>query len=268
MLKLKRPLIIFDIESTGLDKRNDRIVSLFMLKVEPDGSIKEFDYMFNPTISIPEEASKIHGITDEMVKDSPLFADKAQEIASLFHDADIAGYNLKNFDIPLLAEEMLRVNPNFDFGDSKVIDSEKIFKKHERRTLSAAVEFYCGKSLENAHSADADVLATYEVLLKQIEFYDDLSGDVSVLADASVMDSDKQTVDYDNKLYKGKDGVVRFNFGKYKDQPVTEHLDYVDWMFSRDFTRHTKKCLSEVCMSFHNNQENQTQETGGGDLPF
>ena len=248
MLKLTRPLAIFDIESTGLDKANDRIVSLFIKKIFPSGEIKEYDFLLNPQMHIPEEVSKIHGITDEMVKDAPTFKEKAAEIKEIITNTDLGGYNIISFDIPMLAEEMLRVYEDFSFGDSLMVDSEKIFKINEQRTLSAAVKFYCKRDMEDAHNASADVNASYDVLLAQIERYDNIkNGETLSLSEASKFDGEKELVDYDRKLYKDDDGIVRFGFGKWKGEPICEHWDYCQWMDRQDWiTRNTKKCIEDV----------------------
>lgn len=254
-LKLTRNLATFDIESTGLDKTYDRIVTLFILVITPNGEVKKRFYKLNPTISIKPEATEVHGITDEDVKDCPTFREKAAEIRDIFKNCDLAGYNLKNFDIPLLVEEMLRVFPDFTFGDAKVIDAEVIFKKYEKRTLSAALEFYCGEELTDAHDAEADVIATAKVINSQISTYNDLGNTVEKLAEASNYDNAKTMIDYDNKLYKDVNGVVRFNFGKWQDEPVSDHFDYVNWMLTKDFTRHTMKCLHEIMENQSYNQD-------------
>lgn len=257
---LTRKLIVFDIESTGLDKAYDRIVTLFLLVIHPDGRTEEHFYKFKPGVPISDEAAAVHGISNEDVKDCPVFAEKAAEILEIFKNCDLAGYNLKSFDIPLLVEEMLRVVNEFDLSDAQVIDAEIIFKKHNKRNLSAALEFYCGEELTDAHDAAADVIATAKVINNQITVHEGIGKTVTELARASMYDEEKTIVDYDNKLYRDKDGIIRYNFGKWKDEPVEDHLDYAEWMMSKDFAQHTKQCLMKIYSQEQNQMDNIFRE--------
>jgi len=181
-LDLKRPLAFFDLETTGLDIAHDRIIEISIVKISPDGKEEKYTRRINPTIPISEESKKITGITDEDVKDMPVFKDVAKEIVEFFGNSDLAGYNSNRFDIPLLAEEFIRADIDFDFEKRKFVDVQVIYHKKEQRTLSAAYKFYCDKNLEDAHSAEADTYATYEVLKKQIEKYDDIKNDINFLS--------------------------------------------------------------------------------------
>ena len=184
-LNLKNPIVFFDIESTGLNVATDRIVEISIVKINPDGSEEIKTRRINPTIPISPEAQKVHGISDEDVKNEPTFAQIAKSLAKWMEGCDIAGYNSMKFDIPLLSEEFLRADVDFDFRKRKLVDVQNIFHKMEQRTLTAAYKFYCQKDLENAHSAEADTLATYEILKAQLDKYPDLQNDVKFLAEFS-----------------------------------------------------------------------------------
>ncbi len=246
-LNLTKPLVFFDLETTGINVSKDRIVEISVLKVMPDGSEHKKTWLINPGIPIPEKVSKIHGIYDKDVKDKPTFKDLAKEILEFFGDADLVGYNSNKFDIPLLVEEFLRAECDFDVKDRRFIDGQVIFFKKEPRTLSAAYEFYCGKKLENAHSAEADVFATYEVLKAQIERYDDLKNDVSQLSKFS---SQTRNADFAGMIIFNEDGVETFNFGKHKGKTVREVLEkepgYYSWIMGADFPLYTKKILTPI----------------------
>lgn len=245
-MNLKRPVVVFDIESTGINIATDRIVEICVMKVMPSGETITKTYRVNPTIPIPKEVSEIHGIYDEDVKDKPTFAQIAKELASFFAGCDIAGYNSNRFDIPLLVEELLRVNIDFKADSRKLIDVLRIFQKMERRDLTSAYKFYCNKDLTNAHSAEADVIATYEVLLAQLEKYDEIENDVDFLHDFS---KDGNFVDSGRRLILDE-GVVKFNFGKHKDKSVEEVLrkepQYYDWIMRSDFLLDTKQKLTAI----------------------
>ncbi len=246
-LNLTKPLVFFDLETTGINVSKDRIVEISVLKVMPDGTEHKKTWLINPTIPIPEKVSKIHGIYDKDVKDKPTFKDLANEILEFFGDADLVGYNSNKFDIPLLVEEFLRAKCDFDVKNRRFIDGQVIFFKKEPRTLSAAYEFYCGKKLENAHSAEADVFATYEVLKAQIERYDDLKNDVTQLSKFS---SQTKNADFAGMIIFNEDGIETFNFGKHKGKTVREVLEkepgYYSWIMGADFPLYTKKILTPI----------------------
>ncbi len=250
-LNLKNPIIFFDIESTGLNVASDRIVELSMVKVYPNGDTETKTRKINPTIPIPAEATAIHGIKDEDVKDEPTFAKIAKSLAQWMEGCDIAGYNSTKFDIPMLNEEFLRVNINFDFRKRKSVDVQNIFHKMEQRTLSAAYKFYCHKDLENAHSAEADTMATYEILKAQLDKYEGtLQNDMGFLADFSTK---SRFVDYAGRIVLNEKDIPVFNFGKHKGRPVKEVLEfepsYYAWMMNGDFTLDTKQVLTEIKVS-------------------
>ena len=245
-MKLKRPIVVFDIESTGINIATDRIVEICVMKVMPSGETITKTIRVNPTIPIPKEVSEIHGIYDADVKDKPTFAQIAKELALFFKGCDIAGYNSNRFDVPLLVEEFLRVNIDFKADNRRFVDVLRIFQKMERRDLTSAYKFYCNKDLTNAHSAEADVVATYEVLLAQLQKYEEVSNDVEFLHNFS---KDGNFVDSGRRLVLDND-VVKFNFGKHKGKPVEEVLrrepQYYDWMMRSDFLLDTKQKLTAI----------------------
>lgn len=249
-LNLKRPIVFFDIESTGLNVATDRIVEISIVKINPDGSEEIKTRRINPTIPISPEAQKVHGISDEDVKNEPTFAQIAKSLAKWMEGCDIAGYNSMKFDIPLLSEEFLRADVDFDFRKRKLVDVQNIFHKMEQRTLTAAYKFYCQKDLENAHSAEADTLATYEILKAQLDKYPDLQNDVKFLAEFSTK---SKFVDYAGRIVYNEKDIPVFNFGKHKGRAVTDVLkaepSYYSWMMNGDFTRDTKKVLTEIKLS-------------------
>lgn len=245
-ISLKNSLAIFDIEATGLSITQDRIVEIAIVKISPDGTKSEFLKRINPEISIPKEVSEIHGIYDEDLKDEPTFKQILPELEAFLKDADFAGYNSNKFDLPMLAEEMLRAGSNFDLSVKKHIDVQNIFHKMEQRTLIAAYQFYCGKDLKNAHSALADASATWEVLDAQIEKYNELSNDVDFLSDFSQY-GDLERVDFAGRLAFNKNKEVIYNFGKQKGKTIEEvaksEPGYYGWMMDADFPLYTKACL-------------------------
>ena len=264
-LSLKNPLLFFDIESTGLNVASDRIVEISIVKVSPGapGEPNKVDVKtrrINPTIPIPPEAQAIHGISDDDVKDCPTFKQIAKSLARLMEGCDIAGYNSLKFDIPLLAEEFARANEeganiDFDFRKRKLIDVQNIFHKKEQRTLKAAYKFYCGQNLDNAHSAEADTMATYEVLEAQLDRYgadeeEPLRNDVDYLAKYSCQ---SRFVDFAGRIVLNDKDEPVFNFGKHKGRPVAEVLrkepSYYSWMMDGDFTRDTKNQLTRIKLS-------------------
>ena len=221
-LNLTCPVVFFDLETTGTDINKDRIVEICYLKVWPNGNEDAHTMRINPDMHIPEEASKVHGIYDDDVKDCPKFKEVAKNIAKDFEGADIAGFNSNRFDVPLLAEEFLRAEVDIDLARHRFIDVQVIFHKKEQRTLSAAYQFYCGKNLEDAHTALADTRATYEVLKAQLDKYPDLQNDMKFLSDYS---SFTKNVDFAGRMVYNDSGAEVFNFGKYKGQLVKDVLE-------------------------------------------
>lgn len=246
-LNLKKPLVFFDLETTGVDVSKDRIVEICYIKVFPDGSEKEYSRRVNPGIHIPEGASAVHGIYDEDVKDAPLFKEIAKEIAADFEGCDVAGFNSNRFDLPMLAEEFLRAQVDIDLTRHHAIDVQVLYHKREPRTLSAAHKFYCGTEFDNAHSALADTRATYEVLKAQLDHYDDMENSVEALARES---SFTKNVDFAGRFVYDDAGTEVFNFGKYKGFSVAEVLrrdpSYYGWMMNGDFPLNTKQVLTRI----------------------
>jgi DNA polymerase-3 subunit epsilon len=246
-LFLKNPLVFFDLETTGINVASDRIVEISWLKIQPDGRETNQTMLVNPTIPIDPRATAIHGINDEDVKDKPTFAEIARNLVREFEGCDFAGYNSNKFDIPLLAEEFLRANVDFDLRKRKFIDVQVIFHKMEQRTLSAAYQFYCQKELEDAHSAEADTRATYEILKAQLDRYENLENDVDQL---SVFSAQNRSVDLAGRIIYNDKDIEVFNFGKYKGEPVEEVLKkdpgYFGWILNGDFPLYTKKVLTNI----------------------
>ena len=247
-LNLKNPLVFFDLETTGTNINSDRIVEICYLKVYPNGNEESKTLRINPEMHIPEASSAIHGIYDADVADCPTFKDVAKNIANDIEGCDLAGFNSNRFDIPLLAEEFLRVGVDIDMMKRKFIDVQVIFHKLEQRTLSAAYKFYCDKNLEDAHTAEADTRATYEVLKAQLDHYPDvLENDMKFLADYS---SYNKNVDFAGRIVYNEQGVEVFNFGKYKGMSVAEILKkdigYFGWLMQGDFTLNTKNVLTKI----------------------
>jgi len=254
-LNLNKPICFFDLETTGINITKDRIVEISILKVNPDGSEEKKTWLVNPEMSIPEVVVAVHGITNEKVANEPTFKELAKEINSWIKDADLCGFNSNRFDIPLLAEEMLRAGVDFDMKNRQSVDVQTIFHKMEQRTLTAAFKFYCDKSLEDAHSAEADTMATYEVLKAQLDRYDDLENDTAFLADFS---SRKKIADFAGFIAYDKEGHECFSFGKHKGKKVTEILEkepgYFGWLLSADFPLYTKKVLTAIKLRAFNNK--------------
>ena len=246
-IKLTRPIVFLDIESTGLNIGTDRIVELALLKVNDAGEKITKTYRVNPEIPIPAEVTKIHGITDSDVADSPTFKMIAGEVASMIHGCDLGGYNSDKFDIPMLAEEFARVGYDIDLKDNKFVDVQAIFFLKEPRNLSAAYKFYCNKELINAHSALADVEATWEILQSQLERYTDLGRTVSTL---SAIGQGNKFVDFAGRIAYNEAGDEVFNFGKYKGQKVLDvfarEKSYYSWMMDGDFPAYTKKVITRL----------------------
>ncbi len=246
-LKLKRPIVFFDLETTGVDIAHDRIVEIAVVKVEPSGDKEVKVRRINPGMPIPPAATAVHGITDEDVKDSPRFEQIARSLYAFIDGCDLGGYNSNKFDVPMLAEEFLRAGVEVDFKNRKFVDVQTIFHKKEQRTLSAAYMFYCGKELENAHSASADTLATYEVLEAQLDRYPDLENSIDFLAEYTCRD---RSVDYAGRIMLDDKECEVFAFGKYKGQSVAEVFrkepSYYDWMMKGDFPLYTKRVITEI----------------------
>lgn len=246
-LNLKNPLVFFDLETTGTNINTDRIVEICYLKVYPNGNEEAKTLRINPEMHIPEQASAVHGIYDADVAGCPTFKEVAKNIATDMEGCDLAGFNSNRFDVPVLAEEFLRAGVDIDLSKRKFIDVQTIFHKREQRTLSAAYKFYCDRSLEDAHSAEADTRATYEVLKAQLDRYPDLENDVAFLSDYS---SFSKNVDFAGRMVYDEKGVEIFNFGKYKGIPVVEVLrkdpGYYGWILSNDFTLNTKAMLTKI----------------------
>lgn len=246
-LNLKRPVVFFDLETTGTNIPNDRIVEISVVKVMPDGSEIVKTRRINPGCPIPAEATAIHHITDEDVKDEPEFRKVARSLADLFTGCDIAGFNSNRFDIPLLDQEFQRAGVDFDFGKARFIDVQTIFHKKEPRTLVAAYKFYCGKDLTEAHSASADTMATYEVLKAQLERYDDLPNDIAALSEYA---SQNRNVDFMGRLVYDEQRREIINFGKYKGRIAEEVLKndpgYYSWIMQGDFTKNTKDAFTRI----------------------
>lgn len=246
-LKLYKPLCVFDLETTGTNIGRDRIVEICILKVNPDSSRESKTWLVNPEMPIPKESSAIHGIYDADVAEAPTFKEIAPKIMEMISGTDLGGFNSNRFDVPLLAEELLRAGLDFDLSKFKLIDAQTIYHKMEPRNLSAAYNFYCQKTLENAHSAEADVLATFEVLDAQVGHYEDLPNEVAGLSDFSF-----------HSKFADLAGMIHFNdkeqeifaFGKYKGQVVKEvfqkDIGYYGWLQSADFPLYTKKIFTKI----------------------
>ena len=249
-LKLTKPICFFDLETTGINIAKDRIVEIAVLKVFPNGNKESFVWKVNPTIPIPKVTTAIHGITNEMVVNEPTFKELAPKIFALLKDCDLGGYNSNRFDIPLLAEELLRAEIDYDLKKAASVDVQTIFHKKEKRTLEAAYMFYCNEELKDAHSAAADTNATYEVLKAQLDRYDDLENDVTSLASFS---AHKQFADFAGYIGITKNGEAVFAFGKHKGTLVTDVLEkepgYFGWLLNADFPLYTKKVLTRIKLS-------------------
>jgi DNA polymerase-3 subunit epsilon len=246
-LNLRRPIAFIDLETTGINVSTDRIVEISVLKLSPNGKEEWMISRVNPEMAIPPKSTAIHGITDKDVENAPTFREIAKNLAAFLEGTDLAGYNAIKFDIPVLAEEFLRINIDFNFRKRKYVDVQVIFHRKEQRTLSAAYLFYCRKELENAHSSRADTQATYEVLKAQLDRYNDLENDVEKLADLS---SYNNIADFAGRIIFDDNGNEIFNFGKHKGKRVEDVLrdepSYYSWMMNGDFPLYTKKILTEI----------------------
>ena len=246
MLKLTRPLAFIDLETTGINLGSDRIIEIGMIKILPDGNQSAKRKLLNPEMAIPQASADIHGITNEMVKDAPTFKQAANDIRQFLDNCDLSGYNSNRFDIPMLMEEFLRAEVEFDMKGRKLVDVQKVFHMMEQRTLTAAYKFYCQKNLDGAHSAEADARATMEILQAQVERYPLMGNTIDSIIKFTGEDI---IVDFARRFIMDK-GVEVFNFGKHKGRPVTEVLkaepQYYDWMMRGDFPLHTKQKLTEI----------------------
>lgn len=246
-LKLKKPVAFIDLETTGINIITDRIVELSVLKIHPGGKEEWFESRINPGMPIPPKSTAIHGITDKDVESAPRFNEIAKRLANFLEGCDLAGFNANKFDIPVLAEEFLRINIDFDFRKRRYVDVQVIFHKKEQRTLGAAYLFYCNKRLENAHSSNADTQATYDILKAQLDRYPDLENDIEKL---SVYSAYNSSADFVGRIVYDENGAEIFNFGKYKGISVEKVLkddpSYYSWMMNGDFSLYTKKVLTEI----------------------
>lgn len=254
-LNLTRPICFFDLETTGTNVAKDRIVEISILKILPNGNKESKTWLVNPEMEIPAEVTAIHGISNEKVVNEPTFKELSKEIYAMIKDSDLGGFNSDRFDIPLLAEEMLRAGIDFDLKSMAAIDVQTIFHKLEKRTLGAAYKFYCDKDLTDAHSAEADTLATYEVLLSQLDRYPDLENNVKKLADFS---THRKFADFAGFLGYDEDEAEVFAFGKHKGKKVLDVLEtepgYFGWILNADFPLYTKKVLTQIKLSQLNNK--------------
>ena len=257
-LKLKRPIAFFDLETTGINITKDRIVEISILKISPKGKEETLTQRVNPTIPISPQSSEIMGIYDDDVKDCKTFSEIAKDISNFIKGCDLGGFNSNRFDVPILVEEFLRADVDFDISKRKLVDSQVIFHKMEQRTLTAAYKFYCQKDLIDAHTAEADTRATYEVLKCQLDMYKDtLENDIDKLSKFS---EQSRNVDFAGRIVYNEDDVEVFNFGKNKGKPVIEIFkkepNYYNWMMGADFPLYTKKVLTAIklSMAFNNSK--------------
>ncbi len=254
-LNLTKPICFFDLETTGINITNDRIVEIAVLKVHPDGKEESKTWIVNPTIPIPKEVTEIHGISDADVADKPTFKEIAKDVYNMIKDSDLGGFNSDRFDIPLLAEEMLRADVDFDMKNRVSVDVQTIFHKMEQRTLAAAYKFYCDENLDDAHRAEVDTKATYEVLKAQIEKYEELENDTKFLSEFSTR---RQFADFAGFISFNKNGEECFAFGKHKNKRVEDVLNdepgYFGWLLNADFPLYTKKVLTAIKLKAFNNK--------------
>lgn len=250
-LNLKKPIAFFDLETTGVNIAKDRIVEIGLIILNTDNTSKEYRFLVNPTIPIPIESSLIHNIYDKDVENEPTFKELAPRLYRLFDACDLAGYNSNHFDVPLIVEEFLRVGFNLKTKNKNLLDSFSIFTKFERRDLSSAYKFFCNKTLENAHSALADIRATFEIFKAQVEKYDELENDMEKIADLT--NRNKNSIDNANRFVTINKEAC-FNFGKYRGQTVKnvlkENPGYYSWMMQGDFPLNTKQVLTDIKQSF------------------
>lgn len=271
-LKLERPLAVFDLEATGLDVTNDRIVEIAILRIDTDGSTHQYAKRVNPEMPIPNDSSLIHGIYDKDVQQEKTFTELAPDIADFLGNSDLAGYNSNKFDIPMLAEEFLRSGHVFDISSRKHVDVQNIFHKMEQRTLVAAYAFYCQKELKNAHQAMADVTATWEVLQAQLEKYGNIEGNVQFLADFSKA-GNFDLLDFAGRIAVNEKGEAVYNFGKHKGKTIREvnriEPGYYGWMLDANFPLYTKQVLKKEMEKIKEEQtakKNQQPKEDDGDI--
>jgi len=254
-LKLTKPICFFDLETTGINIAKDRIVEISILKIFPNGNKESKTWLVNPEVEIPPEVVAVHGISNEKVANEPTFKELSKEIYAIIKDSDLGGFNSDRFDIPLLAEEMLRADVDFDMKNMMSIDVQTIFHKMEKRTLGAAYKFYCNKDLEGAHSAEADTMATYEVLLSQLGRYSELENNVKKLSEFTTR---KKSLDFAGFIVANENQEPSFSFGKHKGKTVDEVLEkepgYFGWIINADFPLYTKKVLTQLKLSKLNNK--------------
>lgn len=255
-LKLKKPICFFDLETTGINVSKDRIVEISILKVFPNGNKESFTWRVNPEMKIPAVTTAIHGISDEMVLNEPTFKELAPKVSELIKNSDLGGFNSNRFDIPLLAEELLRAEIDFDLKVNQAVDVQTIFHKMEKRTLEAAYKFYCNKDLTNAHSAEADAMATYEVLKAQLDKYDGLENDMDYLSKFS---SHQNFADFAGFIGYNKEGQEIITFGKHKGKVIEDLFKtepgYFSWIQNADFPNYTKKVLRDLKNRISNKTE-------------
>ncbi len=261
-LNLKTPLCFFDLETTGINISQDRIIEIAVIKLMPNGEVMRKTNLVHPTIPIPKESTAIHGISDKDVETKPKFKELAKEYARFFEGADLSGFNILKFDVPMLVEEFLRADVEFDYSRKRMVDSQKIFHLMEKRNLGAAVKFYCNRTMENSHSAEADAEATMHILLAQVKRYENqnvedglgnIIGTIKNDMDALTLATSSEMVDLAGRIIKDKKGSVAFNFGKHRGKSVLAVLkdepSYYDWMMQGDFPLDTKRKLTEVKLS-------------------
>lgn len=262
-IQLEKPLCVFDLETTGLNISKDRIVQIAILKIHPSGKKEELNLLINPEMNISDSNSAIHGVANEMVKDAPTFKDAGSEIVAFIGTSDLAGYNSNKFDIPVLAEEFLRADIEFDLSTKDCVDIQNIFHKMEQRTLVAAYKFYCSKELTNAHDAMADTVATWEVFEKQLEQYDNLKPNIDFLADFS-RNSVHKNIDFAGRLAINENNEAIYNFGKHKGKTIKEisvsEPGYYGWMLEADFPRYTKKILLQEMEKIKAKKKEENQQ--------
>ncbi|MDX1349460.1 MAG: 3'-5' exonuclease [Putridiphycobacter sp.] len=263
-LNLAKPIVFFDLEATGLNITKDRIVEIGIIKVNIDGTEDKLVQLINPEISIPKEVVDIHGITNEHVANEPTFKEFAPTLVAFIGEADLAGYNSNKFDIPLLLEEFVRADIEFPMESRSCVDVQNIFHKMEKRTLEAAYQFYCQKSIENAHSAEADIVATYEVLKAQLDKYTELKNDITFLAEFS-QNTKNKVADFSGRLAYNKKGELIYNFGKHQNKTIAEILKkepgYHSWMLNNDFPHYTKKVLRAAVAKIQSDNKKEKHES-------
>lgn len=257
-IELHKPIVFFDLETTGINVNTDRIIEISIVKIYPNGNEIQKTYRINPEMPIPQKSTAIHKITDDDVKNCPTFKMVAKEIVALMEDSDLAGYNSNKFDIPLLAEEFIRADVDFDLKKRNFVDVMNIFMRKEPRNLAAAYRFYCNKEIENAHSANADTMATYEVFKAQVEKYDDIGKNISEISEYS---SFNRNADFMGRLIYDEDNNVVINFGKYKDRKLRDvfahDTSYYDWVMKGEFPLYTKKVFTDEYLKFKTGQKNK-----------